>query len=334
MDKKNTKKLNNKILLFVALVFAFVFLLSVAFLIINNFEKQQVNSSNENYSASVPALVHNNQEYVLKDNLETALIIGVDKFENAEAAESYNNDKSADFILLLVIDNDNKTYSCIHINRDTMADVNILGVAGNTVDTVKKQIALSHTYGNGKEVSCRNTADAVSNLLLNTKVDRYMSLTMDAVPVLADMADGVEVTVLDDFTGIDDTLTKGDVVNLKGEHALNYVRSRYGLEDSSNDNRMIRQRQFIKSLAEKIKMMSGQDDDFIFNLTTQISEHMVSNYSVNQLQNLYNKISDYDFGGIYTINGEYVEGENYMEFYPDENSLEELVVDLFYQKKD
>lgn len=332
MNTRNTKKNNNKILLFVAFIFAFVFLLSAAFLIIDSLGKRQDDGFDGDYNASDSTLVYNNQEYVLKDNLETALIIGVDKFEDFDAVESYNNDKCADFILLFVIDDDNKTYSCIQINRDAVTDVNILGVAGDTVDTEKMQIALAHTYGNGGQVSCRNTADAASKLLLNTKIDRYLSLTMEAVPVLTDTVGGVEVEILDDFSGIDDTLTMGDVVNLKGEHALNYVRSRYGLENSSNDNRMARQRQFMKSLIEKINYMSDRDDDFIFRLATNLSEYTVSNYSVNQLQNRYNKISDYEFGGIYTIEGEYAEGEKFMEFYPDEDSLKKLVVDLFYQK--
>ncbi len=333
MDLNKSNK-NKKVLLFAAVLFACIFLLSAAFLIIDYWEKQQDNYLAEEFSDSDSAVVFNNQEYVLKDNIETALIIGVDKFNSSEALESYNNDARADFILLLVIDNDNKTYSGIQINRDTMADINILGVAGDTVGTVNKQIALAHTYGNGGQVSCRNTADAVSNLLLDTKIDRYLSLTMDSVPALADLVDGVEVTVLDDFTGIDDTLEKDKTVNLKGEHALNYVRSRYGMENSSNDNRMARQRQFMKALVEKLKVLSEQDENFILNFATKISEYTVSNYSVNQLQTQYNKISDYDFGGIYTIDGESVKGESFMEFYPDEDAVKELVIDLFYQKKD
>lgn len=333
MDLNKSNK-NKKVLLFAAVLFACIFLLSAAFLIINYWEKQQDNYLAEEFSDSDSAVVFNNQEYVLKDNIETALIIGVDKFNSSEALESYNNDARADFILLLVVDNDNKTYSGIQINRDTMADINILGVAGDTVGTVNKQIALAHTYGNGGQVSCRNTADAVSNLLLDTKIDRYLSLTMDSVPVLAGLVDGVEVTVLDDFTGIDDTLEKDKTVNLKGEHALNYVRSRYGMENSSNDNRMARQRQFMKALVEKVKVLSEQDENFILNFATKISEYTVSNYSVNQLQTQYNKISDYDFDGIYTIDGESVKGESFMEFYPDEDAVKELVIDLFYQKKD
>mgnify|MGYP000585160404 FL=1 len=75
---------------------------------------------------------------------------------------------------------------------------------------------------------------------------------MDAVPILNDLLGGVEVTVLDDFSGIDDTLIKGETVTLHGDHALTYVRERYGLEDSSNSTRMVRQRQYMTEPEEMI----------------------------------------------------------------------------------
>ena len=76
---------------------------------------------------------------------------------------------------------------------------------------------------------------------------------MDAVPVFNDLVGGVEIEVLDDFTGIDDTLVKGKTVTLMDEHALHYVRTRKDLEDSSNSTRMKRQQQYINALYEKTK---------------------------------------------------------------------------------
>lgn len=279
------------------------------------------------------SVVYNGTEYVLNDKIETFLVLGLDKFEGTSSSDSYNNDKQADFLMLLVFDNDAKKWSAININRDTMVEMNILGVAGNKVGTVTKQIALAHTYGNGRNVSCQNTANAVSKLLGGIRVNHYISLTMDSVAVLNDLVDGVEVTVLDDFTGIDDTLKKGQAVTLKGAQALTYVRTRYGLEDSTNSTRMTRQKQYLDALYKKIVEFSEKDDEFAVRASMGMSEYMVSDRSATQLQELGEKCMEYTKGDLITIEGEAKMGAEFVEFYPDSDAVEKLVIDLFYQPK-
>lgn len=279
-------------------------------------------------------IVYDGKEYQLRKNVETFLVMGLDKFNGAISEESYNNNQQADFLMLLVFDNDTKTCTALHINRDTMAQMNVLGVAGQKVDTVKKQIALAHTYGNGREVSCRNTADAVSGLLFGMKINHYMSLKMDAVPTFNDLVGGVEVTLLEDFTSVDPTMKKGETLTLTGEQALHYVRTRYGLEDSSNSTRMERQRQYLTALHTKIQQRIAADDQFIVDSVTAISDSMISDRSVNQLQELMEKLSTYTLVEIDSIEGENVLGEVYVEFYPNEAALQKIVVDLFYKPKD
>ena len=236
-------------------------------------------------------------------------------------------------LLLLVFANEEKNCTAIHLNRDTMVDMNILGVAGQKVGTVYKQLALAHTYGNGKDVSCRNTADAVSGLLNGVKVNHYLSITMDAVPVLNDLLGGVEVTVLDDFTGIDDSLKKGETVTLHGEQALTYVRTRYGLEDSSNSTRMVRQKQYLNAIYDKAMLRIEEDDEFVVEASVKLADYIVSDRSVNQLQELTKKLSQYELTEIDSIEGNSKVKNGLMEFYPDADSVDEIVFDLFYKKK-
>ena len=282
-----------------------------------------------NFEVPDSALVYDGKKYDLNENVETILVMGLDKYDQADT-DSYNNNMQADFLMLLIIDNDSKKCTALHINRDTITSMNVLGVAGDKIDVVSQQIALAHTYGNGKEVSCRNTAEAVSNLLLGVEIDYYVSVTMEAVEVYNDFVGGVEVTVLDDFTGVDDTLVKGETVTLMGEHALNYVRSRYGLEDSSNNHRMERQKQYLNALYEKTQWALNNDSDFIVNAASKLTPYIVSNCSGNKLQSVMEKIADYELTEICDIEGESVKGETFMEFYPDGKSIEETVVKLFY----
>ena len=311
---------------------AIAFLVTTFLVIIKIWEKNQGDFP-EQPGESNGVLEYNGASYVLKENVETFLVMGLDKFEGAVSSDSYNNDQQADFLMLFVFDNASKTCATVHINRDSMVNVNVLGLNGNKINTVRQQIALAHTYGNGRDVSCRNTADAVSELLLGVRVNHYISLTMDSVATFNDLVGGVEVTVLDDFTGIDDTLVKGEKVTLLGEHALNYVRTRYGLEDSSNSSRMDRQSQYINALYSKTQEKIENDEEFIVEATLKMSDYIVSDRSVTQLQELARKFNEYEFLDIESFDGENVLGEKFIEFYPDEESVKKIVVELFYKQQ-
>lgn len=310
--------------------FSLVFIIS-AFLLLRFWEKSQ-----SYYPSSIvveEVVRHNGREYVIKDNLESFLVIGLDKFQGDFSSDSYNNDKQADFLILLVFDHGAKTCSALHINRDTMTNVNVLGVNGNKVYSSEKQIALAHAYGNGREVSCRNTSDAVSELLLGIKVNHYISMTMDAVSIINDMLGGVSVEVLDDFSVIDPTLIKGEVVTLTGDQALTYVRSRAGLDDSSNANRMKRQQQYINAAYDQMQLLSSEFDDLLVESALKLSDYIVSDRSLNQLRDLATKFKEYTFTDIYSFDGEFKIG-TFMEFYPNKDSIKDLVVKVFYEPKD
>lgn len=276
-------------------------------------------------------LYYNGVWYVPKQNLETVLLLGLDEFSYSGTEGSYNNSRQADFILLLLLDHENRTISALHLNRDTMTDIQILGVTGEPAGAFAGQLALAHTYGDGGKSSCLNTAKAVSNLLYGMGIDHYISLTMDAVPVLNDMVGGVQVTVLDDFSAIDPELVLGETVLLKGEQALNYVRIRRELEDSSNLHRMERQRQYMSSFLEQFQAAMLEDPGFLADSVLSIADCLVSDYTVEQISGLAEDIQEYQFNGVCTLEGDAVQGEEYMEFYVDEKALQSLVIGLFYQ---
>lgn len=329
MGKKRNDK--RKLMRGLAVALLAVFLLTGAFLLLELWEKRQSIFPEQKTENTV--YEYNGVEYVKNEDVESFLILGLDKFEDAINNDSYNNDQRADFLMLLVFDNSEKKFTAVHLNRDTMVNMNVLGVAGQKIGTVNKQLALAHTYGNGRDVSCRNTADAVSELLNGVKVNHYLSITMDAVPILNDLLGGVEVTVLDDFSGIDDTLIKGETVTLHGDHALTYVRERYGLEDSSNSTRMVRQRQYMTAVYDKAMLKIENDDNFVIEASSKLADYIVSDRSVNQLQEITKKLSQYKFTEIETLEGESVVKDGLMEFRPDADSIDKIVFELFYKKK-
>ena len=323
-----------------AAILAVVLVLLAGMLLLQRWENTQdapVSSSGEASSVEAGAPVdgreityYNGTAYAKKEDLETVLLLGVDKFEG-ETPEGYLNNQQADFLLLLVMDKQHETCTPIQLNRDTMTQIQILGVTGEPAGTMTGQLALAHTYGSGEEDSCENTVLAVENLLYGVGIDHYVSLTMDGVALLNDLVGGVTVEVLDDFSGIDDSLVQGKTVTLQGQQALTYVRSRGGLEDSSNLHRMERQRQYLAALQQQLKQASQQNSSFTLDALLQLNEYMVSDCTVDQLSDLGNSMATYQVGDILTTPGDAQEGEEFMEFTVDESALQQFVMDVFYE---
>ena len=313
-----------------AVVLALIFIISAFLLVV------ELIDNNQGYSGDTPSLdknlSYNGQEYVLNESLETVLVLGLDKFEEDEV-DSYNNDKQADFLILFVIDNNNKTYKAVHLNRDAMVEMNVLGVAGDKIGTETKQLALSHTYGNGKEVSCRNTANAVSGMLLGAEIDHYVSFTMDSVGVYNDLLGGVSVEMLDDFSSIDANMVKGQNVVLNGEQALKYVRSRHGLDDPTNNNRMKRQKQYLEAMYMKTRQKISEDNTFVSKTGLEMSKFVISDCSINKLEGYMEKLTNYELVSVLDIEGKTDISNQFVEFYPNESSVKEIVIDCFYKEK-
>jgi LCP family protein required for cell wall assembly len=287
-------------------------------------------------SQSEEPITQGGKEYVLKDNIETILIMGLDKYEQAEEdATGYYNDKQSDFMTLIIIDHETKSYESLHIDRDTMADINVLGLAGQKVGTVNKQIALAHTYGNGRAISARNAMDAVSGLLMDIKIDHYISMTMSAVPVLNDLVDGVTLKVLEDLTSIDPTFIKDAEITLTGEQALKYIQVRYGLENPTNEGRMERQNQFIDAFMETVKEEAVADDTFAAKMTEAVAEYIQSDLSLTKLQDTFDLLAEYATSESLKLDGEHKVNDKteLVEFKANETKLKELVLNLFYEEK-
>ena len=279
-------------------------------------------------------IYYDNAWYAYRDELTTVLFMGLDKFEEDQTLNRYSNSQQSDFLLLLVFDSEQNTCIPIQINRDTIVEFPVLDIEGNNIGSTTEQLALSHTYGSGKDDSCRNTAEAVSNLLYGVDIDHYVSVTMDAVQTLNDLIGGVTVTVLDDFSGIDPALEKGKEITLHGAQALTYVRTRMGLDDSTNLHRMERQRQYMTAFHEQFEKSITDSQELLPLALMEISSYMVSDCTADQLLELYDRLNLCDTADILTLEGEAVKEEKYMAFYPDEELLRATVIDIFYERKE
>ena len=153
--------------------------------------------------------------YRLDPDISTLLLIGTDDME-LEQHEGCRSQAMADYLALAILNSREKTCIILQIDRNTMAEVPVLGSNGKSIGTTTHQICYAYAYGDGLKQSCENTVNTVSRLLCGVPIDNYFSLAMGAIPVLNDAVGGVTVTVEDDFTGVDDTLIQGNTVHLTG----------------------------------------------------------------------------------------------------------------------
>lgn len=278
-------------------------------------------------ASSVPSTTEARKQ---KENLETILVLGLDKNEYPDDSRAYINDMQGDFNLLLVLDHSTNTCSPLLLNRDTMTEITRLGVFGDEAGTFTGQLALAHTYGSGGSDSCLNSKRAVQDLL-GEDVDHYMSFTMESVPAVNDAVGGVAVTVLENFGENYPQLKKGEEVLLTGENALVYVRGRQNVGDQTNTGRMERQEQYMSALIEKLRSCAKENPDFLTNLTLKLGDAFQTDYTVSQLQALSELLLDCQIEPFVTLTGETRKGEEFMEFYVDEAALAQTVQDIFYQ---
>ena len=275
---------------------------------------------------------YNGKTYVARTGLTPILLIGVDRGENAVEQWGYQQGGQADFLLLIVIDSSEKKVRMLQIDRDTITDVETLGVLGNVIGTRKLQIALSHSYGKTPQDNCNYTIQTVSNLLQGEPLDLYFSLNMASVAKFNDLLGGVTVTMQEDHTLINPAFTKGATLHLMGQDAYDYVHSRMYVDDGSNVSRMARQRNYM--LAAKDTLLSRlKESGFVDTLFDTLGSDLVTNVSRGRLINEAAKASQYEVEEITQMIGERRIGvDGYMEFYADEQFLIDWVLSVFYRE--
>lgn len=264
--------------------------------------------------------------YIPNGNIKSYLFMGIDASGPVKEV-SYIGGGQADTLLLVVIDTKAEVWDVLQINRDTITDVQALGVLGDVVGVEKTQIALAHSYGDGRKSSCRNTVKAVSDLLGGCETNGYMSLNMDGICLLVDGIGGVDVTPEADYPEFGAGLVAGATVHLNGKQAYEYLRFRKDIADQTNLDRMGRHRTFVNSAVHN---MNGLNRSDTLALYSDISDYMVTDMTDGEMWELISKLQGYRFRGITTISGRTEVVKNVMAFYPDENSLQEAILQLFY----
>lgn len=341
---KQEKKQNN-VVLAAFTVFLAVLLAIVIFLAVKKNQTDAVTASggengmeNSVENASEPekwqegTVSYNGQCYRYNTAIKTYLFMGIDKSGIVTEAEDGISGGQSDAMFLLVTDAKAQKLSVIAINRNTMTMIDVYDKDNNFIGQAKRQICLQHGYGDGMRISCLRSVDAVSRLFYNLPISGYLSLRMEAVPMLNDAVGGVTVTVLEEMENeeLGVSLKKGETVTLDGNEAYVYLRSRDTDEFDSATRRLEREQQYLIGFLSQVKRMASAGERAVAQLYDSVSDYMVSNID---FASFVAETKDYAFdaSSMYSVPGETTMGEQFEEYYVDDDALYQMVIDIFYE---
>ena len=279
-------------------------------------------------------ITYKNENYVKKGNLETYLIAGIDAPGKVEKVTEYDGTGQCDVLAVIVRDRSTDQCKLLSIDRNTITAVKSLDNDGPYLDTTDIQISLAHAMGFDQQVRAENTVDAVSHLLGDQTIDGYAMVNMGAIQVVNDMVGGVTVTIEDDFSDVDPSMKKGETVTLMGEQAEKYVRSRKEISDGSNQNRMSRQSTYEEAFKPAFRNKCAENSKFPLEVYHAMEDYMTTNISAKKFCRLAILMSDENQDEKVAISGTYgLDEDEWQTFTPDEDSLQEAILELFYQKQ-
>lgn len=264
--------------------------------------------------------------YTYNNSLINILFLGVDISDPIESETVPGEAGQSDCIMLLSLDPETKQCTILQINRNTMMDLEVYDFSGNYQKSVYAQLTLQYAYSIGGKYSCRAVRDKVKELLYGVTIDGYFALEIEGVSEINDAFGGVDVTMTQDWTVIDESFTEGSTVHLEGDLAESFVRYRDITEFNSVQGRMERQVQYVTALISKMRSSGGEE--FYDTISPYIGEYILTDMDADEI----NALATYEYltNEVYYLPGEEVANGDYEEFYVDEDELQDLLIGMFY----
>lgn len=285
-------------------------------------------------------ITYNGHRYEFNKNIVSIAFMGVDQRELLDNTET-SFVGCADADIVVTIDTKTGAAKIIAIPRDTMVDVDQYSSNNVFLKTSNVQLCLAYAYGDGKTKSCTNITKAMSRILYNVPIQKYIALDLDGIAPLNDAMGGVTVNSIYDIPSFG--IKNGEKVKLKGDMAEAYVRSRDMDTINASLHRTERQVQYVKAFINQLIPAVRKDVTIVSQLYETSQKYSQTNLSLNNVTYLASLllekgVRDYD---VYTIQGSMKESKEspfpdtvYAEFTPDEDNLMQTVLDVYYTQID
>ena len=316
-----------------------VAVLVAGIILLHDSEKDQYAEQRDTMSAGfgqLKTVTYGGVAYREKPAITTLLICGIDKPEATEnvTANNYRNGGQADFLMIMAIDHTDKKIHQLQLERDTMAEIDILGIFGNEVGTRTEQLCLAHAFGATPEDNAKYTIRAVERLLDGIEIDGYYMIDYTGIPALNDALGGVTVKIEFDMENLNPAWTKGSKVTLKGKEAETFVRARMSVGSGTNEERMVRQNEFMRNAITKMKQRISSDLAFGEQLLDSLQSLSVSNMTSKRLAEEIYKAREYEILEVEHPEGEYTQGKDgFTEFHMKEGAAVQWVLEHLYSRE-
>ncbi len=270
---------------------------------------------------------YKDKKYHVKNGLTTLLLLGVDNAGAENTTSSIGTRGRSDAIMLLLLNDTDKTIRTLSISRDTMTTVEAYSTDGQFLYAGPMQITLQYGFGDSPKRCCYLSKKCISNLLHGMYIDGVMSMTMDAIPTVVEAMGGLKLTFAEDYSYIDPAYKQGASITLNGTQAERFVRYRDTEEAGSNEKRVARQTWLVEEMFKQLRSFGGAT--FVDEVIEKAGQYIESDISADNLK----KLSSYKVTGeMLKLPGKSVEGDHHDEFHYDEDALQQMIVDLFYEE--
>jgi LCP family protein required for cell wall assembly len=225
------------------------------------------------------------------------LVIGSDARNTKEnqrlggAKETFNATPLADVQMLVHLSADRSNISVINMPRDTMLPMPECKDSEGRVYPAREYAQTNESLGRGGP----GCTVATWNNLTGITIDHFMMLDFAGVVSMADAVGGVPVCVdrnirsrnsKGEGSGLE--LRKGET-KVKGEQALQWLRTRYGFEDGSDLARNRAQRMYLNSMLRQLRKDAKLTDP---NKLRKLAEAAISSLTVDDSIDSVKKLFD------------------------------------------
>lgn len=282
-------------------------------------------------------LEYKDKKYRRNPNVKAILFIGVDTSGELDEKVSGRGGQ-ADSLLVAAYDVTTDKVRLLMIPRDTMTPITLTDLSGNVLGKDMQHLTLAYAYGDGRELSCERTKEAVSELLFGLPIDGYLAMNTSMISELNDLAGGVTVTIqAEGMEKRDPAMVKGAQITLSGKQAEVFTRYRDVDVDNSAMSRMSNQKQYMQAYFETIKRNAAKDSQLIPGIMNFIETKMITDMPKDQYMSIGMAVLNSSHGlgaeDMMTIPGEAVTTVLFDEFHHDPDGTAKLVLDLFYQEQ-
>ena len=284
---------------------------------------------------NVDDIIYQDKEYCYRENLINILCMGIDKEEPmAMRNDADSSMGQADAIFLLSIDLEQDKIRLIAIPRDTMVTLQKYTASGEYLGQEDGQITLQYAYGDGCTLSATLMAQQVSSILNHIPIHGYAAINVYSLWGLNAAVGGVDVTMDADYTAFNPAFIEGETVHLEGNLLENYIRERDKSDPDGAYTRMHRMKIYMMAFFEKAKGIFKEDMTLPVRFLSTLKDNLETDITADEVVYLVSKVIECSFlaEDMYTLPGDNLLIDGYMEYHLDKAGVMELVLELFYEE--